>query len=434
MLQRHLHLVISYLYYINARRQGEAACRGGQYEPSLQVVHVRAGVVRQVEAHFAACHRDARGEGGRADARISHGAVVREVVPPVSHGVGLGATGGHVHRDGVVHAVERSFAAEDGRCRRQHGQLLQPRAILEEIVPRAGQPGGQREGGEAGAIAEEIALHARQSVGEVNGGQPRAIQEEIAPHTRQSVGEVNGGQPGAIVEEIVPHARQSVGEVNGGQPRAIQEEIVPRAGQPGGEANGGQPHATAEEIVPHARQLFGQRDGGQPRAVSEEVVPHTTQPGGQREGGEAGAAKEEVVLRTHQPGGQGERGEARAIREEIVPHARHALLHHGGADGGQVVFPRLVARGEVGHVPRAADGERAVFGENPCEVAAVCLRTARAGGDNGLVVAEAVPRHCRSIGVDATGGHAHRDGVVHARKRPLAAEDGRCRRRHGQLL
>ena len=171
VLQRHLHLVISYLYYINARRQGEAACRGGQYEPSLQVVHVRAGVVRQVEAHFAARHRDARGEGGRADDRTSHGAVVREVVPPVSHGVGLGATGGHAHRDGVVHARKRPLAAEDGRCRRQHGQLLQPHAILEEIVPRFLQPGGQREGGEAGAIAEEIAPHARQSVGEVNGGQ-----------------------------------------------------------------------------------------------------------------------------------------------------------------------------------------------------------------------------------------------------------------------
>ena len=97
-------------------------------------------------------------------------------------------------------------------------------------------------------------------------------------------------------------------------------------------------------------------------------------------------------------------------------------------------FPRLVARGEVGHVPRAADGERAVAGEDPGEVAAVCLRTARAGGDNGLVVAEAVPRLCRSIGLGATGGHAHRNGVVHARKRPLAAEDGRCRRQHGQLL
>ncbi len=170
VLQRHLHLVISYLYYINARRQGEAACRGGQYEPSLQVVHVRAGVVRQVEAHFAARHRDARGEGGRADDRTSHGAVVREVVPPVSHGVGLGATGGHAHRDGVVHARKRPLAAEDGRCRRQHGQLLQPRAILEEIVPRTRQPGG-----------------------EVNGGQPRAIAEEIAPHARQSVGEVHRG-------------------------------------------------------------------------------------------------------------------------------------------------------------------------------------------------------------------------------------------------
>ena len=315
VLQRHLHPVISYLYYINARRQGEAACRGGQYEPSLQVVHVRAGVVRQVEAHFATRHRDALGEGGRADARASV-AVVREVVPPVSHGVGLGATGGYIHRDGVVHARKRPFAAEDGRCRRRHGQLLQPGAIAEEIGPRAGQPGGQGERGEA-----------------------RAIQEEIAPHARQSVGEVNGGQPGAIVEEIVRHARQSVGEVNGGQPLAIQEEIVP-----------------------HSRQLFGQRDGGQPGAIA----------------------------------------------EEIVPHARHALLHHGGADGGQMVLPRLFFIGEVGHVPRAADGERAVAGERPGEVAAVCLRTARAGGDKGLVVAEAVPRHCRSIGVDARSGHIHR--------------------------
>ena len=343
MLQRHLHRVISYLYYINARRQGEAAGRGGQYEPSLQVVHVRAGVVRQVEAHFATCHRDALGEGGRADARASHGAVVREVVPPVSHGVGLGATGRHVHRDGVVHARKRPLAAEDGRCRCQHGQLLQPRAIIEEIVPRAGQPFGQGEGGEAGAAIEEAVPHTLQFFGQREGGQPATPSEEVAPHARQSVGEVNGGQPPAIVEKAVPHTRQSVGEANGGQPGAILEEIV--------------------------------------------------------------------------------------------PHARHALLHHGGADGGQMVLPRLAARGEVGHVPRAADGERAIFGERPGEVAAVCLRTARAGGDNGLVVAEEVPRHCRSIGVDARGGHIHRDGILgHVSERAFFADGGRRCRQHGQLL
>ena len=72
-------------------------------------------------------------------------------------------------------------------------------------------------------------------------------------------------------------------------------------------------------------------------------------------------------------------GQPGAILEEIVPHARHALLHHGGADGGQVVLPRLFFISEVGHVPRAADGERAVAGEPPGEVAAACLRAARAG-------------------------------------------------------
>ena len=389
MLQRHLHLVISYLYYINARRQGEAAGRGGQYEPSLQVVHVRAGVVRQVEAHFATRHRDALGEGGRADARTSHGAVVREVVPPVSHGVDLGATGGHVHRDGVVHARKRPLAAEDGRCRCQHGQLLQPRAIIEEIVPRAGQPFGQGEGGEAGAAIEEAVPHTLQFFGQREGGQPATPSEEVAPHARQSVGEVNGGQPGAASEEIVPHARQSVGEVNGGQPGAASEEAVPHARQSVGEVNGGQPPAIVEKAVPHTRQSVGEANGGQPGA----------------------------------------------ILEEIVPHARHALLHHGGADGGQMVLPRLAARGEVGHVPRAADGERAVFGERPGEVAAVCLRTARAGGDNGLVVAEEVPRHCRSIGVDARGGHIHWDGILgHVSERAFFADGGRRCRQHGQLL
>ena len=77
-------------------------------------------------------------------------------------------------------------------------------------------------------------------------------------------------------------------------------------------------------------------------------------------------------------------GQPGAASEEIVPHARHALLHHGGADGGQVVLPRLVARGEVGHVPRAADGERAVAGEGPDEVATVRLRAARALGHGRL--------------------------------------------------
>ena len=357
MLQRHLHRVISYLYYINARRQGEAACRGGQYEPSLQVVHVRAGVVRQVEAHFATRHRDALGEGGRADARASHGAVVREVIPPVSHGVGLGATGGHVHRDGVVHARKRPFAAEDGRCRRQHGQFLQPRAIHEEIVPRAGQPGGQREGGQPATRSEEIAPHTRQSVGEVNGGQPYATVEKDVPHTTQPFGQRDGGEADAASEEIAPHARHSVGEVNGGQPPALVEKAVPHTTQPFGQREGGQPATRSEEAAPHTRQSVGEVNGGQPGAIAEEIVPH---------------ARQSV--------GEVHRGEAGATREEIVPHARHALLHHGGADGGQMVLPRLVARGEVGHVPRAADGERAVAGERPGEVAAVCLRAARAGG------------------------------------------------------
>ena len=283
-------------------------------------------------------HAAREGVPMRADARTSHGAVVREVVPPVSHGVGLGATGGHVHRDGVVHARKRPFAAEDGRCRCRHGQLLHPRAIHEEIVPRAGQPGGQREGGEAEAASEEIAPHTRQSVGEVNGGQPYATVEKDVPHTTQPFGQRDGGEADAASEEIAPHARHSVGEVNGGQPGAIVEEIAPHARQSVGEVNGGQLGAIAEEIAPHARHSVGEVNGGQPGAT----------------------------------------------REEIVPHARHALLHHGGADGGQMVLPRLVARGEVGHVPRAADGERAVAGERPGEVAAACLRAARAGGEGRL--------------------------------------------------
>ena len=279
----------------------------------------------------AACLRAARAGG-------DNGLVVAEAVPRLCRSIGADARSGHAHRDGVVHARKRPLAAEDGRCRRQHGQLLQPHAILEEIVPRFLQPGGQREGGEAGAANEELVPRARQSVGEVNGGQPPAIVEKAVPHTTQPFGQGEGGQPGATAEEIVPHARQLFGQRDGGQPRAIVEKAAPHARQSVGEVNGGQPRAIAEEIVPHPRQSVGEVNGGQPRAIA----------------------------------------------EEIVPHARHALLHHGGADVRQVVFPRLVARGEVGHVPRAADGERAVAGEDPDEVAAACLRAARALGHGRL--------------------------------------------------
>ena len=281
VLQRHLHPVISYLYYINARRQGEAACRGGQYEPSLQVVHVRAGVVRQVEAHFATRHRDALGEGGRADARASHGAVVREVIPPVSHGVGLGATGGHVHRDGVVHARKRLLAAEDGRVGCQHGQFFQPPAIIEEKVARLRQPLGQGQRGEARATVEEVVARLRQPGGQGQRGEARASIEEVVLRTRQPLGQGERGEACAIGEEELAHARQPLGQGEGGQPATLSEEAVPHTTQPFGQREGGEARAIGEETLLHAGRPGGQGEGGELRAIGEKPPPHTCQPGGE---------------------------------------------------------------------------------------------------------------------------------------------------------
>ncbi len=160
------------------------------------------------------------------------------------------------------------------------------------------------------------------------------------------------------------------------------------------------------------------------------------QPPGQGEGGEGGAISEEPFPHALQGFGQGDGGEGVAIAEEVVPDARHAFHDHGGADGVGVFFPRAVPHLVARHLPRAAQGERAVVGEIPRYVAAVPLRAARAVGHgaDGQVRVEVVPHRRRFVGLDATGGHVHRDGVVHVLERVFTADGGRCRRPHGQLF
>jgi len=190
--------------------------------------------------------------GGIEEYPIRKNKTGEAVVTPKIHSLQAGA--GRKRREPNV-----AHGAED----RDGGQVD---AVVEGIVPDAGDPAGDFNLGQAGAGTEQPPCDVRYAVGERNAGEAGAIRKRFAPNAGDTVGNRDAGQAGAAVERIVLDAGDTIGDRHVRQAGADCECVTPDAGDAGGDRDARQVGAGMERKGPNVGDAVGNRDAGQASA------------------------------------------------------------------------------------------------------------------------------------------------------------------------
>ena len=137
--------------------------------------------------------------------------------------------------------------------------------------------------------------------------------------------------------------------------------------------------AAGECIFTNALNAVRDHDARQTTAFVERLIANARHAVGDRDTRQKAAAVEHTIANTRHAVGDRHAPQEGTEAERPIANARHAIFNHHGANLLGVIIPRSIFISIIRHRTLTADGQSAILGQHPGEVAALC--TAGAAGD-----------------------------------------------------